>query len=468
MNQDVQHIHFVTGRLAEQAVRTIVAQVAEQFNFEASISVLPITVAALMTPKWLLRHLEIPAQAQRVILPGHLHNDLATLQQSLGSRVECGPRDIRDLPMFFGGKRLRDAGYGDYSIEIIAEINHAARLDSTEFLRAARQLVADGADVIDVGCTPGWRWSNVGDAVRRLVEENIRVSIDSFDSWEVAAACQAGAELVLSVNSTNRQAAIDWGTAVVAIPDEPSDKKIFEQTINFLQKNGVSMRLDPILEPLGCGFTKSLMRYAECRRDFPHTPIMMGIGNITELTDVDSAGINTLLLGICQELGIQSVLTTQVINWARSSVRECDLARRLMHFAVTRGVPPKHLEPNLVVLRDTKINSHTADVLQNLAANIRDNNVRLFAGQGKVQALSAGVLIAEEDPFKAMEQLLASPIGESINVEHAFYLGFEMAKAMTANILGKHYEQDQPLDWGFLTRSEPRHRLARRRRNPKS
>lgn len=57
------------------------------------------------------------------------------------------------------------------------------------------------------------------------------------------------------------------------------------------------------------------MRYAECRRDFPHTPIMMGIGNITELTDVDSAGINTLLLGICQELGIQSVLTTQVINW---------------------------------------------------------------------------------------------------------------------------------------------------------
>lgn len=468
MNQGVQHIHFVTGRLAEQAVRTIVAQVAEQFSFEASISVLPITVAALMTPKWLLRHLEIPPHAHRVILPGHLHAELATLQQSLGSRIECGPRDIRDLPMFFGGKRQRDAGYGEHSIEIIAEINHAARLDSDELLRVARQLSKDGADLIDVGCTPGWRWFQVGDAVHRLKDDNLRVSIDSFDAWEVAAACQAGAELVLSVNSTNRQAAVDWGTEVVVIPDEPSEKKFFEQTINFLQKNGVAMRLDPILEPIGCGFTTSLLRYVECRRNYPEAPIMMGIGNLTELTDVDSAGINTLLLGICQELGIQSVLTTQVINWARSSVRECDLARRLMHFAVTRGVPPKHLEPNLVVLRDTKVNSHPDDVLQNLAANIRDNNVRLFAGQGKVQALSAGVFVADEDPFKAMELLLASPMGDSINVEHAFYLGFEMAKAMTANILGKHYEQDQPLDWGFLTRSEPRHRLTRRRRRDKA
>ncbi len=464
MNHDVTHIHFVTGRLAEQSVRSIVARVAEQFGFEYSISVLPITVAALMTSKWMLRHLEIPSQAQRVIVPGHLHSDLTTLQHTLGPRIECGPRDIRDLPMFFGGKRQREADYGEYSTEIIAEINHASQLSAEVLIRVARQLVGDGADVIDVGCTPGKRWMQVGEAVRRLVDENIRVSIDSFDTWEVANACRAGAELVLSVNSSNRRAAVDWGTTVVAIPDEPGDKKNFEETISFLQKNEISMRLDPILEPLGCGFTQSLLRYADCRRDYPDAQIMMGIGNITELTDVDSAGINTLLLGICQELGIQSVLTTQVINWARSSVRECDLARRLMHFAVKHRVPPKHLEPNLIVTRDTKINTHTDEVLADLAANIRDNNIRLFASQGKVQALSAGVLVADEDPFKTMEQLLASRVGDSINVEHAFYLGFEMAKAMTANNLGKHYEQDQPLDWGFLTRSEPRHRLTRRRR----
>ncbi len=64
--------------------------------------------------------------------------------------------------------------------------------------------------------------------------------------------------------------------------------------------------------------------------------MMMGVGNLTELTDVDSAGVNTLLLGFCQELAIRSVLTTAVINWARSSVREIDLARRLTHYAVNR------------------------------------------------------------------------------------------------------------------------------------
>ena len=94
------------------------------------------------------------------------------------------------------------------------------------------------------------------------------------------------------------------------------------------------LRIDPVLEPIGFGFAASLGRYLEVRRRYPDAEMMMGIGNLTELTDVDSAGVNVLLLGFCQELGIRSVLTTQVINWARTSVRECDLARRLMHHAV--------------------------------------------------------------------------------------------------------------------------------------
>ena len=76
----------------------------------------------------------------------------------------------------------------------------------------------------------------------------------------------------------------------------------------------------------------------------------MGTGNLTELTDVDSAGVNTILIGFCQELSIRSVLTTAVINWARSSVREIDLARRLVHHAVANRSLPKHVEPRLVVL----------------------------------------------------------------------------------------------------------------------
>ncbi|MCA9193916.1 MAG: dihydropteroate synthase, partial [Planctomycetales bacterium] len=199
MTADEQHIHFVTGRLAEHAVRSIVAQVAEQQRFAYSISVLPITVAALMTPRWLLRHLQIPDVATRVLLPGHLLDDLQELRQASTDIVECGPRDIRDLPLFFGAQSQPVTDYGPHSIEIIAEINHANRLSNEELLTHAQRLVAEGADTIDLGCTPGQRWTTVGEAVERLVDLELRVSIDSFDPWEVAQACRAGASLVLSV-----------------------------------------------------------------------------------------------------------------------------------------------------------------------------------------------------------------------------------------------------------------------------
>ena len=97
-------------------------------------------------------------------------------------------------------------------------------------------------------------------------------------------------------------------------------------------------RIDPILEPIGFGFAASLGRYLEVRRRYPDAEMMMGVGNLTELTDVDSAGRQRRCSpGFCQELGIRSVLTTEVINWCRSAVREFDLARRLVYHAVTRA-----------------------------------------------------------------------------------------------------------------------------------
>ena len=39
----------------------------------------------------------------------------------------------------------------------------------------------------------------------------------------------------------------------------------------------------------------------------------------------------------------------------------------------------------------------------------------------------------------------------SLDSSHAFYLGYELAKATTALTLGKQYRQDEALNWGFLT-----------------
>ena len=368
---------------------------------------------------------------------------------------------MRQLPKFFGQKPNRD-GFGQWDIEIIAEINHAPRMSQPDILAMADSMRSDGANLIDVGCEPNSCWQGVGDCVKALRDAGHRVSIDSLNPVEISAGVAAGAELVLSVNSTNREFAVDWGCEVVVIPDDIQDIDSMDETVEWLVDRGVSVRLDPILEPIGFGFANSIGRYLDVRAKWPDAAMMMGIGNLTELTDVDSAGVNMLLLAICQELNITQVLTTQVINWARSSVKECDVARRLVHYSVTQQLPPKHLSEELLLLRDAKVLAYTPEQIKTLATNIKDHNYRILADNGLLHLLGSGQHFSDTDPFKVFDALMNSG-AKNVDASHAFYLGFEMCKAMTALQLGKQYNQDQALDWGFLTVSEAdRHRISKR------
>ncbi len=455
------HRHFVTGKLAAHALQMTVEEIAKKQGFDYSIGVMPITVAALMTPRWLARHLVVPSEATEVILPGYVGAELDDIRQLTNATVTLGPRDLRDLEEFICGKKRLPLQLLDYDIEIIAEINHAPRLSSRELLRQAALLRDAGADRIDVGCEPGYQWMEVGTAVAALVADGHTVSIDSFDEVEVELACQHGASLVLSVNSENASLAHQWGTEVVAIPDSPRELDSLYRTIQVLEDTGVSYRLDPILEPIGMGLADSIVRYHTVRQRYPKAQLMMGIGNLTELTDVDSAGVNMVLLGMCAEWNIRSVLTTQVIPWASTSVRECDLARRLVHYAVTHHVPPKRLDDRLVVLRDPKLQPYPPGMFEHLAATIRDNNYRIFAQDEELHLVSAGIHLHAADPFLLFDSLLSDPRSSNVDVTHAFYLGFELAKAQVALQLGKQYNQDQALHWGHLTIAENLHRLPR-------
>ena len=413
---------------------------------------LPISVAALMTPRWVARHLEVPEGIDRVVLPGHCRGDLSAVEAKAGTDVVLGPEDLRDLPRYLGQADDALDDYGAFDIEILAEVNHAPRLGLDAILAEADRYAAEGADRIDLGCDPGGPWSGVGEAVRALRGRGYRVSIDSFDPVEVAGAVAAGADLVLSVNASNREAAADWGVEVVALPDRPGSLNGLDATVAYLDSRGIPFRIDPILEPIGFGFAASLGRYIEARRSYPDAALMMGVGNLTELTDVDSAGVNTLLIGFCQELAIGSVLTTEVINWARSSVREIDLARRLAHHAVSRRVLPKHVEPRLVTLRDPKPHRFGPEALDALARTIKDPNWRIFAEDGTIHVMNNAVHLADSDPFLLFERMGVD------DPSHAFYLGYELMKAKTALTLGKDYRQDQALSWGYLTEPETSHR----------
>lgn len=457
------HIHFITGRLAEKALSETVERLAKEHHFTYTIDVLPITVAALMTPNWIARHAKIPSTALRVIIPGLCSGDTITLAALTSAPIEFGPGDLRELPEYLSGQSRDLSGYGVYDIEILAEINHAPRLAAKEIDRLAKHYRESGADLIDLGCQPGEVWAGVGDCVKRLKDEGFRVSIDSLMPAEIALATRAGAQLVLSVNSTNVDAAPDWGAEVVVIPDDLTDYRSMIPTIEKLDRANVRFRLDPILEPIGFGFGESLMRYRETRRAFPDAEIMMGIGNLTELTDVDSAGVNAILLALCQEWGIRSVLTTEVINWARSSVKECDLARRLMHYAITHKTPPKRIEPNLLVARDPKLYPRSGSELDDLAASLKDPNYRIFASEEQVHLVRAGLHLTESDPFVLFDRLLKLDAAR-LDPAHAFYLGYEMAKAVIALTLGKEYRQDNALNFGHLTRTEISHHERKKAR----
>jgi dihydropteroate synthase-like protein len=456
--QPGQRVLVITGKLAGDLARRVTADLSQQLQIEFDVRPVGITVAALLHVDWLLRKFQPDQTYDWVLLPGWIQGEIERLEAAWGIRCLIGPREIRDLPLFLGGKQRR-VELCEYRTEILAEVNHAPRKTRAEVFAEIENYLTAGADVIDIGCIPGESWGGVGPLVQELVAQGVRVSIDSFDRAEVEAAVTAGAELVLSCSPVN----VDWAKELdvewVVIPGQNDDLESLWQVADQLREAGRRVRVDSILAPVGFGFAVSLARYFEVRRRDPEIPILMGVGNVTEMAEVDSAGVNFLLAAICEELRIGSVLTTQVSNWCQTSVREFDLARKLAHFAVTQSALPKHLGAGLVLLRDQRTHTLGAAALQQLATEIRDPNFRIFVERGELHILNRDGYWRGTDPFELFAMFSQAT---ALDPGHAFYLGYELSKAVTALTLGKQYTQDEALNWGFLTRAEQSHRNRQR------
>jgi dihydropteroate synthase len=438
-----EKIQFVTGKLAAPLLRETLAGM--KAPFAAEVSVLGISVAALMTTEWVTRFLKLAPGVKRIMLPGHTQGDVRLIEERFGVRAEKGPKDLRQIPEHFGGAAAR-ADYGAYDVQILAEINNASRFAVPEILARARAFADSGADVIDVGCTKGVPFPTLAEVVTALRAEGHRVSIDSFDAHEVRRAVGAGAELVLSVNGSNLELARELGGAtVVVIPDFGAGLDSLDRNMERLERWGIRFIADPVLEPIAFGAAESLHRYYETRRRHPGVEILMGIANLTELTEADTTGVTALLLGYCQELGIRHVLTTAEIPWARGAVREADVARRLMHYAVTKKSLPKHVDSRLLTVRDAAVPVYNEAELRRMQAQITDLDYRIFSDGERIHVFNAERFVSGTEIGEIFPQL------DVAEASHAFYLGKELLKASLALRLGKAYRQEEELAWGYLT-----------------
>jgi dihydropteroate synthase-like protein len=435
------HHLFVTGKLAAEALHAALERMAPDFTYD--IAVLPISVAALMDTQFVVKHLSSAGQADVVMLPGLVTGDLSIVGDRLGVPVVKGPKDLKDIPALFGRKRQLD-GYGAYRAKILAEIVDAYKLSLEQVLARAEYFRASGADLIDLGCPVKGHFPRVGEVVAALKNAGHTVSLDTFNTADILEADRAGLDLLLSVNGTNLELARELHCRVVVIPDFDQGLESLERNIERLTAWGVPYVIDPILNPIGFGFSESLFRFYETRRRRPDAEILMGLGNVVELTDADSTGINAVMAGVIAELDINYVLATEVINWATGAVRELDRARKLMHYACTHHVLPKHLDDGLLTIKDPPHEHFREDELRAMQAQVRDRNFRIFTDDENIYVFNNQLFLKGTDI-----QVLFDQTGVA-DGRHAFYLGKELQKAALAVRLSKKYTQEEDLRWGYL------------------
>lgn len=436
-----ERILFLTGHLARTRLEKVLCETGD-LGFAWSVFDVGVKVAALMTEAIIARRLPRPVEASQVMVPGRCRADLASLSAEFGVPFLRGPDELKDLPAYFG-KRGHGLDLSRQDMRIFAEIVDASAIGVEAIMDRAASMRAAGADVIDLGCLPDTPFPHLEDAVRALRASGHAVSVDSANSEELRRGGNAGAQFLLSLTEDTLALADETGAVPVLIPASHGDLPSLLRAAEMADKNGMAAILDPILDPIHFGFMESLTRYAELRRRLPKAEILMGTGNLTELTDADSDGVTATLLGICSELFIRNLLVVQVSPHTRRTIQEHDAARRIMFAAREDGSTPKDYGTALLALHDRKPFPTTVGEIAELATEVKDANFR-------IETAEDGIHIYNRDGhYMARDAMsLFTKLGIEKDGAHAFYLGTELMKAEIAWLLGKRYVQDGVLDWG--------------------
>jgi dihydropteroate synthase-like protein len=313
------------------------------------------------------------------------------------------------------------------------------------------------------------------EAVKSVV--TVPVSIDTLDPDEIREAVAAGADLVLSVDAgnINQVASFASDVAVVVIPTNQREGvfpakaedriRFLEEIMDKARRLGIKrLMADLILEP--SNVLESMVAFRDFGANHPDVPLFVGVSNVTELFDADSVGINALLARLSSEVNASMLLATEKSSKAQGTVREEAVAAKMMSLAKKRGSVPKDLGVDLLVLKDKRKHEEPYDPQLEADAHVTvaDETVEpasvdpegvfritVDRNAGTIVALHFAAAEAEKPnnviKGETAEAVYAKivEIGLVTRLDHAAYLGGELAKAEIALRTGKEYIQDSIL-----------------------
>lgn len=486
---------IATGRLAENTVRKAVGE-------KADVLVADIDIAAFITPKKLIKAFQeagLSKDYDLILLPGLVAGDFSKASEELGCKIRLGPKHAYDLgfvlqfvgeiefsekvpacelladvrkemalelikkneeealsPLTLRGVKIG----GKARMKVMGEIVGAMEMDAPELQAKIEAFIARGADIIDLGATLNTSPMQAKRAVsiaKSFTEAPI--SIDTLDPELIKEGVEAGADLVLSLNSTNLETAgpivARAGIAAVIILDEDRSLESLIKNVETARRLGIEKIIaDPVLDPVGHNITESIVRYYKFHRMYPEIPVFLGVGNVTELMDVDTIGVNATLCGIGAEVGASILFTPEFSDKAQGSIRELKRASEMMMLSSIRESSPKDLGIDLLCIKEKRRRPDFPLPENAIQARLSKGWRIDPAGPIRIRIVPdsisgrGGLIVAEHEKASIVGKSAREVMDTLLELElvsrldHAAYIGRELEKAELALQFNRSYAQD--------------------------
>jgi dihydropteroate synthase-like protein len=330
---------------------------------------------------------------------------------------------------------------GGSRMKVLAEIMDAHHRENIHEL--VERYFMQGADIVDLG----FGFDATPEEVTRVFSEldgiDRPLAADTQDPALIRAALPR-ADIILSLQEDNiphvGKAVAEAGAVAVIVPGMSTLAK----NISLAQRAGIGgIIADPLLQPAGSGLVSSLKHFKK-----NHYPLFFGAGNVTELIDADSVGVNALLAGMAMEVGAAVIFTSEHSDKTVGSVSEMRRATEMMALAGDRPYP-KDLGIDLLVLKEKRkrreppLDYDTITTAKKMPTEITydpKGNFRIGIEGDHIIAVIHGKAVQGKNWQDVLYTLLLQ--GDVSLLDHAAYLGRELYKAELAIRYRRSFEQD--------------------------